>query len=101
MKKESITTILARISYSLALNKKVFTVFDLHLYTGLKVSYIYKLTSSREIPHYKSPGGKKLHFKKSEIDDWLLSNPVKTKSHVNEEINLEREEKRQRKANHY
>jgi excisionase family DNA binding protein len=39
-------------------------------------SFVYKLTSNREIPHYKK--GKRLVFKKDEIDAWLLENKVKT-----------------------
>jgi len=31
------------------------------IYTGLASSYLYKLTSSQQIPHYK-PGGKKSVF---------------------------------------
>ncbi|MBM7074387.1 helix-turn-helix domain-containing protein [Shewanella sp. 202IG2-18] len=44
-------------------------------YTGLTKNYIYKLTHLKLIPHFK-PNGKKLFFKRQDIDDWLLSNKV-------------------------
>ena len=34
--------------------KKVLTVEELSAYTGYAESYIYKLTSTKQIPHYKS-----------------------------------------------
>lgn len=46
-------------------------------YTGFSDSYLYKLTSGRKIPHYK-PTGRKIFFKREEIDAWLLRNPIKT-----------------------
>ena len=36
-------------------------------------SYLYKLTSSNQIPCYK-PRGKQLYFDKEELKDWLLQN---------------------------
>ncbi len=53
-------------------------------YLGLSKSFLYKLTSSNNIPCYK-PEGKKLYFSKSELDSWLLRNPVKTKTEIEQE----------------
>lgn len=53
-------------------------------YTGFSKSYLYKLTSGRKIPHYK-PTGRKLFFKRDELDTWLLSNPVKTDARLETE----------------
>lgn len=55
--------------------KNVLTFEELCEYIGMSKSYVYKLTSSGQIPHYK-PLGKHMFFKKDEIDNWLLSNPV-------------------------
>ena len=49
-------------------------------------SYLYKLTSQQLIPHYK-PRGKKIFFLKSELQQWLLSNPVKTIDEI-EQVSL-------------
>ena len=56
-------------------------------YLGLSESYLYKLTHKKQIPHYKMPTGKKLVFSKQELDEWLLSNPVKTESDIDQEAN--------------
>jgi len=44
-------------------------------YTGLSKSWMYKLTHRGDIPHYK-PDGKKIYFKTSELENWLLRNKV-------------------------
>ena len=64
---------LKAIEESLRLNKKVFNTTDLHRYTGLSKSTIYKLTSTGKIPH-NSPTGKIIFFDKDEVDSWLLLN---------------------------
>ena len=64
---------LKAIEESLRLQKKVFNTTDLHRYTGLPKSTIYKLTSTGKSP-CNSPTGKILFFDKDEIDIWLLSN---------------------------
>jgi excisionase family DNA binding protein len=58
-------------------HKQILNVDDLAAYTGLSRSYIYRLCSKREIPHYKIKG-RSVFFKRSEIDKFLLSNPVAT-----------------------
>ena len=55
------------------LQKEVFNMEDTVLYLGLSKSHLYKLTSTNRIPHY-CPQGKKLYFKKSELDEWLTRN---------------------------
>ncbi len=46
----------------------------------LKVSKscLYKKTSQKQIPYYKPPGCKQIYFRKAELEEWLLSNKVKT-----------------------
>ena len=48
--------------------KKVFTFQEACMYIGVSESMLYKLTSNKEIPHYK-PRGKMLYFAKEEVDD--------------------------------
>jgi len=55
-------------------NKKTLTLEEACEYTGYKLSYMYKLTSRGEIPHYKR--GKKVFFDKDELDAWMISNKV-------------------------
>jgi excisionase family DNA binding protein len=75
---------LDRIEKILNLSKKVLTFEEALLYTGISPSYMYKLTSSSEIPHYK-PTGKRIFFYREELEKWLLRNRIKT----NEEIERE------------
>ena len=42
-------------------------------YTGLSKSYMYKHTSAGNIPYYK-PEGRKIYFKKAELEEWMLRN---------------------------
>lgn len=57
--------------------KKVLTFEETAEYTGLSRSYLYKLTSANQIPHYK-PSGKQLYFDREEIESWLKQNRVAT-----------------------
>jgi excisionase family DNA binding protein len=59
----------------LACFKRVLTVPELAAYTGLSQSYVYKLTSTHAIPHYR-PQGKLVYFDRFEIDEWLKRNPA-------------------------
>lgn len=62
---------------TLLLSQKVVLNFDeAASYTGLSKSYLYKLTSTAGIPHFK-PQGKHIYFNKAEIDQWLQRNPTK------------------------
>jgi len=53
-------------------------------YTGFSRSYLYKLTSSRQIP-YSKPNGKLVRFDMIELDEWLKKNRVKTKEEIERE----------------
>lgn len=84
MEQDEIKQRLERIENQLAFNKTVLTVNELHAYTGIAVSQIYKLTSEKKIPHSK-PNGKKLFFEKQKIDEWLLQNQVMTMDEINDQ----------------
>ena len=62
---------------TLLASKKVLTFEDVALLTGLSRSYLYKLTSANQIPHYK-PNGKHLYFDREEIESWLKQNRIAT-----------------------
>ncbi len=69
---KTIESRLEQIERMLHEQKTVLSFSEAAKYTGFSRSYLYKLTSAGIIPHYK-PTGKMLFFKKSEIDEWLLS----------------------------
>jgi excisionase family DNA binding protein len=69
-------------------SKTVFEIMSLNQlckYYDFTKSYIYKQTSNRLIPFYKN--GKRLYFKKDEIDSWILENRVKTIKDIEQEAN--------------
>lgn len=57
-------------------SKEVLTLEETMIYTGCARTTLYRLTSAKEIPHYKL--GQALRFKKSELDEWLTRNKVAT-----------------------
>ncbi len=57
--------------------KEILTTAEASVYLGLSESYIYKLTSSKQIPHYK-PNGKLVYFNRRELCEWAMRNQVQT-----------------------
>jgi len=53
--------------------KEVLNFNEACQFMELSHSHLYKLTSAGLIPYYK-PNGKKLYFKRSELESWLLRN---------------------------
>ena len=51
-------------------------------FLGCSTSYLYKLTSSGQIPHYK-PSGKKLYFSLKELIGWIKRKKVSTGYEIN------------------
>lgn len=65
------------LTYSLLAAKKVLTLEDVSLLTGLSKSYLYRLTCTHKIPYYK-PNGKQIYFDRAEIESWMKQNRVAT-----------------------
>lgn len=61
-------------------SKEVLTLEETMIYTGCARTTLYRLTSAKEIPHYKL--GQALRFKKSELDEWLTRTRVATNSEL-------------------
>src|SRR5689334_11176192 len=55
------------------LKKDVLNVNEASAYLDMSASHLYKMTSQKQIPHF-CPQGKKLYFKRAELDEWLLRN---------------------------
>lgn len=75
---------LERIEKSVLLSKNVLTFDEAVMFTGLAKSYLYKLTASGKIPHYK-PSGKLIYFQREELERWMLRNPVKTADEIEQQ----------------
>ena len=57
----------------------------LSAYIKTSPSAIYKFTSEGSIPHYKN--GKRLYFKKEEINDWIFTTKVNTAYDIDKAAN--------------
>lgn len=91
-------------SYRLQDNSKVLQVGSVEIlnldqateYLSLSKSTLYKFTSQREIPHFKK--GKKIYFRKKELDDWMTQLRIATKDEIEQEaINYLIKNKRRRR----
>lgn len=77
MKLQTIDTRLDRIErLTLISAKTVLDIDEASLLTGFSKGHLYRLTSERQIPHYKK--NRKLYFKKSELEAWMLEDKVLT-----------------------
>ena len=57
----------------------------LSAYLKTSPSAIYKFTSQASIPHYKN--GKRLYFKKEEINDWIFTTKINTAYDIDKAAN--------------
>jgi excisionase family DNA binding protein len=55
------------------LQKQVLNFNEACQYLDISQSHLYKLTSTKQIPHF-CPQGKRLYFKRIELDEWLQRN---------------------------
>jgi len=65
-------------------NDKPLTLEEAADYLDLSPSYVYKLTSQGELPHYK-PNGKRLYFEKAELRAYLLKGRVRPNADLDQE----------------
>lgn len=63
------------------LSKQVLNFKEACTYLDLSESHLYKLTSSRQIPHF-CPQGKRLYFNRQELDAWLQSRRQETRQDI-------------------
>lgn len=60
--------------------KTVLNLEETALFTGLSIGHLYRLTSGKQIPHFKK--NRKLYFKKSELEDWMLEQKILTEAEI-------------------
>jgi len=63
------------------LQKEILTLSEAAAYAGISKSYVYKLTSARQIPFYR-PATKLIFFKRTELDAWLLQTRLPTTTEI-------------------
>ncbi|EDP96741.1 helix-turn-helix domain-containing protein [Kordia algicida OT-1] len=65
--------------------KEILTIEEASEFLGLSTSRLYKMTSNKEIPHYK-PGGKKIYLNRQELEQWILNSRVDSINDVDDEL---------------
>jgi excisionase family DNA binding protein len=80
---ERISEIEASLRMTGMAQKSVLTFDEAAKFTGLSKSYLYKLTSTQKVPHYK-PMGKLCYFDRVELEAWIKSNRVSTIDEISE-----------------
>ena len=63
--------------------KEVLTSKEAAVYMGVSMSYLYKLTMNKKIPHYK-PMGKVCYFNRLELEQWLQGNRCATETEISD-----------------
>lgn len=85
MKKTSVLEVMTQIRDLLLHQAEIWTIDTFCTYTGFEKSYVYKMTSQKKLPHYKTPGGKTIMFKRSEVIEYMTSNRIKTRVELDQE----------------
>ena len=70
---DKLTEIANKLDEQNLLQKTVLNFNDACTYLDVSHSHLYKLTSRKLIPHF-CPQGKKLYFRREELDTWLQRN---------------------------
>lgn len=70
---------------SLMSQKDVLDMEEASIFTSLSYQTLYKMCQQKTIPYYKSKGGKKTYFRKSELTDWMLHKKVMTEDLIQAE----------------
>ncbi len=82
---EKLTEIANKLDEQNLLQKTTLTFNEACKFLDISDSHLYKLTSTKQIPHF-CPQGKKLYFKRIELDDWLQRNPQATQHESEEQV---------------
>lgn len=78
---ERLTSIEQLLSKQGLLQREVLSLKEACEYLQVSPSYLYHLTYKNAIPHYV-PTGKKIYFKRSELDSWFLQNRQDAQSEI-------------------
>ena len=70
---DKLTEIANKLDEQNLLQKTVLNFNEACKYLDVSPSHLYKLTSTKHIPHF-CPQGKKLYFRREELDTWLQRN---------------------------
>ena len=65
----------------IAPERDLLTIEECSQLSGLKKSYLYRLTHQRQIPHCK-PGGNRVYIRRDDLLNWMGGQPVKTNDDI-------------------
>lgn len=65
------------------MTKTALTTEDVAVLLGVSAAHVRNLASAGELAHYRS--GKRIYFKRSDIEDWQLQNRVASNAEINSE----------------
>ena len=82
---DKLTQIANKLDEQNLLQKTVLNFNEACSYLDVSQAHLYKLTSTRRIPHF-GPQGKKLYFKRTELDEWLQRNRQSTSQEIEMEV---------------
>ena len=68
--------------------KEYLTAPEACVFLGIKQNYLYKLTSSHRLPYY-CPSGRKILFKRKELQAWIEKSRVSTDEELSAQAELE------------
>lgn len=80
---DKLTEIANKLDEQNLLQKTILNFNEACKYLDVSQSHLYKLTSTKYIPHF-CPQGKKLYFKREELDSWLQRNRKSTSDEINQ-----------------
>lgn len=66
--------------------KEVLNSDEAAIYLGISKSTLFKLTSTRVLP-FSKPNGKLIYFKRSALDEWMLSNSIPSSAEITTRAN--------------
>lgn len=69
------------IENNVMMQKEFLTLTEAAKYAGISKSFLYKLTSQRQISFYR-PSTKLIYFRRAELDSWILNNRSQTMEEV-------------------
>lgn len=81
---EKLTEIANKLDEQNLLQKAILNFSETCRYLDVSESHLYKLTSTKQIPHF-CPQGKKLYFKREELEQWLQRNRQNSIEYLNVE----------------
>ena len=65
--------------------KDIMNVPEAAAYMGVSCSYVYKLTSTRQLPFHK-PGAKLIYLKKEDLRDYMLRNRQQSVEEISHDL---------------